>query len=375
MSGYRGGGLLRERSLTIDASRGVAIILVVLGHSIMVAIDYYARDSASLPRLLVNLDQVIYAFHMPLFVVLAGYVTWRPETKSTRQFLVGRFRRLMVPYLSWLLGRSLVLLAISHRLGVRGLAAALVNPWSGGLWFFYALFLCYVILAPLRRSPRLVATSAIVVACLPHLGGIMPWTPGQLVGLTDSWVRVATVGGGLLDWRDVLWLYPFLAVGFLAAAYSEKAREHRRLIVSASAVVFPVLVAATWPIGFGSGGMGPWLHGLVGPRFAGLADYALVLLRYPLALAGTVLCVALVSTLGRAAKGALAFVGTRSLGIFAIQAQVVNLGWGTGAIGVVRVFLATFGLSLGGTMVLERIPVVADLLLGQPARRLHQREM
>ena len=366
---------MRERSLTIDASRGVAIVLVVLGHSTMVALDYYARGLSSLPQFLVNLDQVIYAFHMPLFVVLAGYVTWRPEPTSTRQFLVGRFKRLMVPYLSWLVGRAVVLLAISHRLGIRGLAAALLNPWSGGLWFFYALFLCCVILAPLRRSPRLVAASAIVVACLPHLGGILPWTPGQLVGLTDSWVRVATVGGGLFDWRDVLWLYPFLAAGFLAAAYREKVQEHRWLIVGASAVIFPVLSAATWPIGFGSGGMGPWLHSLVGPGLSWLADYALVLLRYPLALAGTVLCVAIVSALGRTAKAALAFVGVRSLGIFAVQAQVLNLGWGTGAIGVVRVFLATFGLSLGGTLVLERIPVVADLLLGQPARRLHQREM
>ena len=360
---------MRERNLTIDASRGVAIVLVVLGHSIMAAIDYYARDLASLPRFLVNLDQVIYAFHMPLFIVLAGYVTWRPDPSPSGRFLARRFMRLMVPYLSWLVGRAVVLWAISHRLGVRGLVAALLNPWSGGLWFFYALFLCCVILAPLRRSPRLVAASAIAVACFPHFGGVMPWTPGQLVGLADSWLRVATVGGGLFDWRDVLWLYPFLAAGFLAAAYSEKVREYRRPIMMASAVAFPVLLVATWPIGFGSGGMGPWLHSLAGPGFAWLADYLLVLLRYPLALAGTVLCVALVSTLGRAAKSALAFLGVRSLGIFAVQAQVLNLGWGTGSLGVVRVFLAAFGLSLGATMVLERIPFASDLLLGQPALR------
>jgi fucose 4-O-acetylase-like acetyltransferase len=60
-----------QRRRDIDALRGVAICLVVAGH-----LGFAALGSPWLVG-------VIYAFHIPLFVFLSGYVLWRPHAQKT----------------------------------------------------------------------------------------------------------------------------------------------------------------------------------------------------------------------------------------------------------------------------------------------------
>ena len=45
----------------IDISKGIAVVLVVLGH-------FWYRSDLSL------LNQIIYSFHVPLFFILSGYL-------------------------------------------------------------------------------------------------------------------------------------------------------------------------------------------------------------------------------------------------------------------------------------------------------------
>ena len=59
---------LREREKWVDAVKGLAIYLVILGHAIQYATsqDYnYAGNS---------IFQIIYSFHMPLFMMMSGYL-------------------------------------------------------------------------------------------------------------------------------------------------------------------------------------------------------------------------------------------------------------------------------------------------------------
>jgi fucose 4-O-acetylase-like acetyltransferase len=73
-----------ERIDWIDVARGLGIVLVVLGHSTV-------ADSV---------ETALYAFHMPLFFVLAGRTFKAPRPGETLGALVrSRFRRLVVPYL------------------------------------------------------------------------------------------------------------------------------------------------------------------------------------------------------------------------------------------------------------------------------------
>ena len=67
----------RERIYTIDALKGLAILLVVLGHSFQGNIDHFDDNVVF---------NFIYSFHMPLFMFLAGTVA------------VYRFENPVIPY-------------------------------------------------------------------------------------------------------------------------------------------------------------------------------------------------------------------------------------------------------------------------------------
>lgn len=64
----------------IDIAKGVAIILVIVGHTV-------PNPSP--------LRHAIFSFHMPVFFILAGY-TFRP--KPWCELLSGSVSRLLVPY-------------------------------------------------------------------------------------------------------------------------------------------------------------------------------------------------------------------------------------------------------------------------------------
>ena len=86
------GGPRRLRWL--DLYKGLAILLVVLGH-----MNIPARAS-----------QLIYSFHVPLFFIASGYVMALGRPTAIRTFLARRWRSLIVPYLVFSLLGLLALL-------------------------------------------------------------------------------------------------------------------------------------------------------------------------------------------------------------------------------------------------------------------------
>lgn len=79
------------RIVYIDALKGVAIFLVVLGHVVTNREDF---------RRLYNF---IYSFHMPLFMFLAGCTTVISYRRKATGYLKKRFVNIMVPYFAWAL--------------------------------------------------------------------------------------------------------------------------------------------------------------------------------------------------------------------------------------------------------------------------------
>ena len=81
------------RDKYIDRVRGFAIILVVLGHAIQRT--YVDFDTNCLFTL-------IYSFHMPLFMFISGYVTYKENRKTDNEWMVRRVTSLLVPFLIWI---------------------------------------------------------------------------------------------------------------------------------------------------------------------------------------------------------------------------------------------------------------------------------
>ncbi len=151
---------LRERRLDLDRGKGVAILLVVIGHIVAAAPPTGAEWYDTL-------RYAIYRFHMPFFFYLSGYVVWlsgalrTPDAEMPR-FAVRRAQRLLLPFL--LLGVVVLLgkLAAERFVhvdnqpagllgGLRDLVVTTQDSPATFIWFLWVLFLCSIAAPPVWR--------------------------------------------------------------------------------------------------------------------------------------------------------------------------------------------------------------------------------
>ena len=88
-----------ERNIYIDVVKGIAIILVVYGHCIEYYSKEYIYDNFFYSDIV---HKIIYSFHMPLFMVISGYLfSGTIERYSFPCVLQSRFTKLLLPIFIW----------------------------------------------------------------------------------------------------------------------------------------------------------------------------------------------------------------------------------------------------------------------------------
>ncbi len=155
---------VQTRDPRIDAAKGVAILLVVLGHAKGIPPAFTA---------------LAYSFHVPLFFLLSGWLSYRRVAHPLAQNLRTLMRTLLVPYATffflaygyWLLTRNIGEKAL--RWGQAPWSEPLYGLLSGigpalyvhpALWFLPALFMTALVhLLLSRRIPQ----AAIALLSLP----------------------------------------------------------------------------------------------------------------------------------------------------------------------------------------------------------------
>lgn len=117
--------MVKQRLHYLDALKGILIILVILGHSIQYQIKDYQHDA---------LFRVIYSFHMPLFFLISGFLTFKGRYDS--HLVKKRFVQCIIPFISWA-----IFLPIfeSCECDWNRTIKILTYP-DNGLWFLYNLF-------------------------------------------------------------------------------------------------------------------------------------------------------------------------------------------------------------------------------------------
>ena len=136
-----------SRDSFLDIAKGMAIILVIIGHFAQSATPQY--DDSLLFR-------VIYSFHMPLFVFLSGAVAslyFQPADVSLGAVVGIRnlwkrmskgFLRLVLPFIAWaLIGQAI---HGYHDNLLQAVVMAFRRP-DGALWFLLCIFYCIVLLS------------------------------------------------------------------------------------------------------------------------------------------------------------------------------------------------------------------------------------
>ena len=141
----------------IDATRGLAVLLVVFGHAAGGVIDSAGPGAlGGLRTLLVAL----YTFHMPLFFVLSGLFFEQRAAVGARLFVAGLIPSIVYPYFLWSIVQVSVIFAlgalVNHPPG-QYLATILSLAWQpvAQFWFLHALFLIqFVALVAFRVGGR-----------------------------------------------------------------------------------------------------------------------------------------------------------------------------------------------------------------------------
>ena len=153
-----------DRAIWVDVCRGIAIILVVYGHALR---GIYSVPMPPGPALQ---NSLIYAFHMPVFFVLAGLFLWPSIMKGRAHCLKTKVQTVLYPYFLWsLIAGSIELAAsrfVNSPITVGDLIRIPIVPIEQ-FWFLYALFLVQltvILLAP--RKWLVIVVALVAVATL-----------------------------------------------------------------------------------------------------------------------------------------------------------------------------------------------------------------
>lgn len=163
----------KKRIVFIDIAKAICIILVVIGH--------YVPDNS--PNWYVTLHDMIYTFHMPLFMFASGYVYIATKKDvAYGAFLLKKVRRLMIPYISTSVIVITIKLITQGHLSVDAPVTFLsylkmfYSPEAGAfLWFIWALWWMFVIV-PLFKTAN--ARAVLFLLCL-----IMHYVPLQVTDI------------------------------------------------------------------------------------------------------------------------------------------------------------------------------------------------
>lgn len=336
-----------KRDIFLDVAKGLAIILVVVGHICQGArtdFDHFFPF------------RLIYSFHMPMFICLAGMVaslkiksffplsTVNITVYNAKKEVWGATTRLFIPFIAW----TVVYYFSNHNDGTMKYFKSVISSPDWSLWFLLALFYCRIFLESIR-SIVILARIALTKMFKRDFQRIEHYIVSAIIILIFFliFIKYCPSSFGLYFFKNY---FPYYILGIFLYKYKEKI-WYRPQIQSACLIVFCVLMPF-------------WYRTEPGPAEVWLAQFmspgkASMLFRYTVAICGTMAFILVVKLLVRARISwiniALAFSGSMTLGVYALHQQFM---W------IPPVFLGTVAASLLVTWLIGKIPVVRFFLLG-----------
>ncbi|MGE5455590.1 MAG: acyltransferase family protein [Ignavibacteriales bacterium] len=125
-----------ERNKTIDVTKGIAIILVVIGHCIQ-----YGMGSSWINNWYFFHDvifKLIYGLHMPLFILISGYLFFSTiKKRNTIEIIKSRIFNILIPIFLWVILYKIIDLLIFEKPFIFD---TFFYDFFNSLWFLWAIF-------------------------------------------------------------------------------------------------------------------------------------------------------------------------------------------------------------------------------------------
>ena len=175
---------LTKRLDYIDIFKGICILLVVLGYCVSGIPHFY-----------------IYAFHVPLFFMISGYLFNPDSNCNFFGFLKKRTTSLVVPLILWTFIAVPLTWVLPNYFPTERLLDLYLPP---GLWFILTLFLCETIAYPIFKLFR---TKNVWLACIliSIVAYIQHLNPDRLPYNIDNTpiCLIYYLSGGVFGWLSV----------------------------------------------------------------------------------------------------------------------------------------------------------------------------
>ncbi len=219
-----------KRNSYYDKIKGLAIVFVVIGHSIQWAYpdDFDAHE----------VFRLIYSFHMPLFMFMSGVIAYRENKQYCIGWLKKRFDSLIVPFLVWTLLPCIFLQ--NWKGGFLKFYDMAKDPGSG-YWFLWTLFqnsILLVIVYALEDSYALCGGRNVNKNETAEKFQIVIATIICLILLFIT----SKYKGNMLGIRLLSWYWIIYYLGFLVGKHKMYIKKYRYVLGSVATVIWIVTV-------------------------------------------------------------------------------------------------------------------------------------
>ena len=206
----------KKRNHFLDIAKGVAIFLMLWGHCIQ-----YCMANSGMSFLENGVFKFIYSFHMPLFMLISGYLFFFSFSKrDLASLLVHRTQSLLQPIVFCGIFEYLVTTVLLNV--VRGKFDVIFDgQWLAklpSLWFLWSVLAASLATAiACKKAKTLLAQVALLVAFVPF------------VALFPNWERN-------------VYMYPYFVLGFYFAKYKDQLPKIVHNAKYVTLPLFPVLL-------------------------------------------------------------------------------------------------------------------------------------
>ena len=225
---------MKQRNATVDYIRGIAILLVIIGHTVSNngIVDYSGS----------GLYRVIFALQMPLFMLVSGYVTVYSKPIESAgmlgSFIGRRSLGYLLPWTVWTIFRGFAFggWAIGN---IKSKLLSLLWNMDSGYWFLFSLWtICIAWGISSFCANKLTAKKFLrVVFCTAFsmLLAMLLLLVGIKAGIT------------FLNIKLTLYYIPYFFLGYIFASFSTDIRAKKyyksieSIVVAASFVIFVCL--------------------------------------------------------------------------------------------------------------------------------------
>ncbi len=207
--------LSERRDHHIDALKGVAIILVVLGHAIQINDPDFDNNL---------FFRIVFSFQMPLFMFLSGFILSTQIHYSALDYLKKNSLRLLIPFLAWYL-ISYFFVRFNQDIGLVAYFFNLIISPASGLWFLWVLFINSIIL--------------FTVIKFVQIKNMLRW---ENYFILAAILLSRTASADVLGLSEVKQYFPYYASGYFVFKYLDALKARRKIIYAIAIIAFPIMV-------------------------------------------------------------------------------------------------------------------------------------